>query len=435
MRNFFKTGFYALLALVTMSACSDDDSTDTPLPSLKVEFTMPDGFTSKFSGEVTISCKELGKDYTADAVDGVANFTSVYPGIYNIQAQQKMTKEEAQAAAPSISFNTAIQLNGVTNGVKVQNATDNIAKVSVNWTGESQLLISKIYGNGTKFNNGRNNNLPKYWEIYNNSSEVLYLDGLCLAQAHGLTTSKNPCKLYQQYQNEATYVSRIATLPGVHGQDKNIALQPGKSLVIAWNASNFITTENTSESATDKCTMNVDLSTADFEIESESFMWKQYGDNPNVPNMTPVYDCLPSAGFMQMNHAMLIFFATPDQIQSWVTDNDDSSYTVSTQKALKAKRVPNDIILDAVETFKASASQQKRIPDALDAKGIEDGNNTGSIFDRKVLYIAEDGRKVLQDTNNSSADFVVVASRNPEQFDGSHLVIRDYDKPEIQPAK
>lgn len=438
MKQIFKSSFVAMIALLAFVACSDDEE-GTKLPSLNIEISMPEGFTVPFNGTVTINCEQLHKEYSAMAKDGVVDFKNIYPGIYSLKAQLKMTKDEAKAAAPSLDIKTGIILNGGLKAVDVKLSEEGAqtpvkAQFQMNWTMESALLISKIYANGTKLNEtGKVQNMPKYWEIYNNSSEVVYLDGLCLAQAHGNTTSTNPCELYVKYQKEATYAARIAKLPGIHGTDKNIALQPGKSFVIAWHASNFILGENSQEGAADKCTMNVDLSTADYEIESTQRNWVQLGDNPQVPNMLPVYDCLPTAGFLQFTQALFIFFASEEEIEGWTTDVDQSSYTVSFQKTWKAKRVPNEVIIDAVETLKASAKQQKRIPDMLDAAGVEAAWNTGSIFDRRVNYIAEDGRKVLQDTNNSKQDFVVVESRDAANFDGSHLVIRDYDKPEIQP--
>ena len=290
-----------------------------------------------------------------------------------------------------------------------------------------------MYTNGTKNNAGRSVNYPKYWEIYNNTDNTLYLDGLCIAQAHGNSTSKNPCELYTKYQNEATYASRIARLDGTHGVTQNIPLEAGKSIVIAWNAHNFIVPEDT-EGAQDKCTMNVDLSGADYEIESTAYFWNKYGDNTNVPNLKAVYDCMPTAGFLQMGQAVFIFFATEDEIDGWETGTDATSYTIASQQNLPAKRVPNSIVIDAVETVTTGAAQQKRIPDALDAKGIESLWNMGYIFDRKVQYVAADGRKVLLDTNNSSNDFVAVGSSDPENYDGSHLVIKNYDAPEIQPG-
>ncbi len=52
--------------------------------------------------------------------------------------------------------------------------------------------------------------------------------------------------------------------------------------------------------------MNVDLRNADYEIESESRAWKNYGDNPDAPNMVPAFDNLPTAGFLQMNQTLVI---------------------------------------------------------------------------------------------------------------------------------
>lgn len=180
--------------------------------------------------------------------------------------------------------------------------------------------------------------------------------------------------------------------------------------------------------------MNVDLSNADYEIESTAFFWNKFGDNANVPNLKAVYDCMPNAGFLQMIQAVYIFFATEEEIDGWETGTDATSYTTASQQNWKAKRVPNEIIIDAVETAKTGAAQQKRIPDALDAKPVESLQNMGIIFNRKIQYIAADGRKVLQDTNNSSNDFVAVGSSDPDNYDGSHLVIKNYDAPEIQPG-
>lgn len=434
MKHFFKIGFVLFIATLMLSSCKKDDPSDNML-NVVVTVNMPDEFiNSRYSGNVTIINKDMGKEYTDIAADGIVEF-KVYPGIYNLEAQFTMTAEDAKKAAPTLSFSTDIIITGIVKEFKVEQSVDDMptrVEVNTDWAVKSDLLISKVYCDGTKNNNGKNNNIPKYWEIFNNTREDIYLDGLCLAQAHGNTTSKNPCKLYVN-DKDHTYASRIARFPGNHGIDRNIPLAPGKSIVIAWQASNFIIPENTSETATDQCTMNVDLSQSDYEIESTNWAWKNLGDNILIPNLTVPYDCLPSAGFLQLQNAMFIFFATEDDIEKWETDIDDSSYAIGSQKKWQAKRVPNDIIIDAMEVFKQGANQQKRIPDVLNAAGIEGPQNEGVIYDRKIQRIELDGRIVLKDTNNAKEDFVVVVSRNREAYDGSHLVIRDYTKPEIQP--
>ena len=424
----------ALAALLSFAACEKSDDNQT---SVTVSVKMPGDFPTTapaYSGDVTITNTTMGKSYTAKAVNGTAEFDKVYQGIYDVLVSGSMTADEFKAAAPELAKGTDILLNGNASNVQVVKDGDNNVEIQLTWAVKSDLLISRMYTNGTKSNAGAKVNYPKYWEIYNNTDNTIYLDGLCIAQAHGNSTSDNPCELYTKYQNEATYASRIARLDGTHGVTTNIPLEAGKSIVIAWNAHNFIVREN-SEGATDKCTMNVDLSNADYEIESTAYFWNKYGDNTNVPNLKAVYDCYPAgSGFLQMTQAVFIFFATEEDIDRWAKGTDATSYSSPSQQMWSAKRVPNDIIIDAVETVKTGASQQKRIPDALDAKGVEAMENMGYIFDRKIQYITADGRKVLLDTNNSANDFVAVGSSDPDNYDGSHLVIKNYDAPEIQPG-
>lgn len=434
MNKTIKLSALALAALLSFAAC---EKSDDNLVSMTVNVVMPADFPATapaYSGEVTISNTVMGKTYTVEAQNGVAEFDKIYQGVYDILVSGSMTAEEFKTVAPELANGSDILLNGNASGVQaIKGDEANSAEVQLTWAVKSDLLISRMYTNGTKDNVGKNVNYPKYWEIYNNTSETIYLDGLCIAQAHGNATSKNPCELYTKYRKEATYASRIARFEGTHGVTTNIPLEAGKSVVVAWNAHDFIVPENT-EGATDKCTMNVDLSDADYEIESTAYFWNKYGDNANVPNLKAVYDCMPNVGFLQMTQAVFIFFATEDEIDGWATGTDGTSYTIASQQNWMAKRVPNEIVIDAVETAKTGASQQKRIPDALDANAVESLENMGFIFDRRIQYITADGRKVLLDTNNSANDFVAVGSSDPENYDGSHLVTRNYDAPEIQPG-
>lgn len=428
MKQLFYYCLIIPMMVLTLVSCEKPvDNTVTVVVNVSMPADFPQ--TAKYNGNVILSSTTTDKEYTIQAVDGVATIPGVYQDIYDVTVSQTMTYEEFKTVAPELATSSSIILSGNAKAFKVikdPEATVNPSvSVSLSWCVESSLLISKIFYNGTKKNSGSNNNMPKYVEIYNNTAETIYLDGLCFGLAHGNTTSANPCQLYLDHK-DATYAQKIGALPGVHGTDKKIALEGGKSLVLALMAINYYDPAE----GTTKQTMAPDLSTADYEIFSTA-SW--FTNNESVPDMTPLHDCLPSAGFGSLNPAVIIFFASQTDVESWEIGVDESSYTVASQKLWQAKRVPNSIILDAVETYKKDASQQKRIPDALDAVGIESANNEGIIFDRAILYITEDGRKVLKDTNNSSKDFVAIASRDRENYDGKHLVPRDYDKPEIQP--
>ncbi len=436
MKTTLKLLIPLLLLSVFFISCKKEDP-KSALVDFEVKVNLPKDFSAsaKFGGEVIIINKATAKTYAVTAISGVALFKDIYQGIYDIDITQTLNQQEFSQFAPELgNSSSSYTLKGSKSDVQVSKEAAADVEIELNWFGETALLISKIYCNGTKKNEGAINNMPKYWELYNNSDEVIYLDGLCLAQAHGNSTgSDGSCDLYVKYQNEATYAARIAIFPGTHGTTRNIPLQPGKSVVIAWNASNFIITGQPNNK--DNCTMNCDLTDADFEIEqSTAAAWRTYGDNQDVPNLTPIHECIPTAGFLQLNQAVFIFYATQQEVESWPTGTDPSSYYVESQKNWIAKRVPNDRILDAVETFKTDTPQNKRIPDILDSKGVESPNNQGIIFDRKIRLILPDGRRILQDTNNSSNDFAVIWPRTPDSYSGDHLVPRNYDKPEIQPG-
>ncbi len=69
-------------------------------------------------------------------------------------------------------------------------------------------------------------------------------------------------------------------------------------------------------------------------------------------------------------------------------------------------RIPNSLVIDSFEGLRdAESSSFQRIPAALDA-GFVFATDTyvGESFRRKVA-LTQDGRTVLQDTNNSGNDF------------------------------
>lgn len=181
-------------AFLSFAACEKKDDNNV---SMTVNVIMPSDFpesSPSYSGDVTITNTTMGKTYTVKAVNGVAEFDKVYQGIYEILVSGSMTADEFKSAAPELANGYDILLNGNASDVQVikEDGKVNSADIQLVWSVKSELLISRMYTNGTKNNAGRSVNYPKYWEIYNNTDNTLYLDGLCIAQAHGNSTSKNP---------------------------------------------------------------------------------------------------------------------------------------------------------------------------------------------------------------------------------------------------
>jgi len=429
VKKFIKTTFLLILPALTLfwGCQKENDNTVNAI----VNVTLPSDFpaTAKFNGSVEIISTTTSKTYTAVAVNGVASFDKVLPDIYNIYVNKTLSLDEFKTIAPALAGSAGIVMNGSSKSFKViktSGVENPTATVNLDWCVQSNLLISKLYWNGSKYNKGTNESLCKSMEIFNNTDQTIYLDGLCIGFVHGNTTAANPCALYTTYK-DATYCSQIARFDGTNGVTKNIPLEKGKSVVVALIAKNYIVTTD----GDTKYTMAQDLSKADFEVYSTA-TW--FVDNPNVTNINPVYSANPASGLASLNPAFVLFYATQADIDSWETGVDESSYTVASQKAWKAKRVPNSIILDAIEAYKKDSNKQKRIPDVINSQGIDGLNNEGTIFDRKILYITDDGRIVLKDTNNSAKDFVEIQSRDRANYSGAHLILKDYTKTEIQPS-
>ncbi len=430
MKNYLKWTLIFFLAAGFFIGCEKDEDEDNTV-TVQVNVLLPSDFpsTAIYSGEVTLESTTTNDIHTATAVNSVATFEGVLPGVYDVMVSQVLSAQQIQSLAPGLGVSADVILSGQTTGFQVikDDETEVVTtEVQLTWMVQSSIVISKFFWNGTKSNNDRNQMLVKSFELYNNTAETVYLDGLCFAMVIGNSTSSNPCALYIEHE-DAAYVHQIARFEGTHGETQNIPLEPYSPVVVALMAQNYIVPEE----GPDQMTMAQDLTQADYEIFATSAWWV---DNPDVPNINPVYSVNPAAGFAGLNMAMVLFYATEEDIDSWETGVDESSL-VGAQRTWQAKRVSNTLILDAIETFRKDANQQKRVPDAVDAQGIEGVTTEGNTFDRKVLYVTEDGHKVLKNTNNSAADFIEIQSRDRENYCGAHLILRDYDKPEIQPSK
>lgn len=203
------------------------------------------------------------------------------------------------------------------------------------------------------------------------------------------------------------FVNTAARFPG-SGSEHPLA--PGESVVVAQSAANFVTEERP---------MDIDLTGADFETYYADSDMSQ--DNTAVPNMEIVYKAIAGARVFGMaTMSVILFRATDAEIASMEKLPEPGSS--SSNVFLK---IPNGIIIDAVQQYKAEDANPVMHAE-LDASAAVLGREVPVIAERKVAYTATDGRKVLQDTNNSGADFVVSTS-----VDGTpaFLVPRQYDKP------
>ena len=415
----------AFAGAVVLTSCERKEIAS--IPEVTVQVNLPEGFSSSavYSGEVSLTDKATGKVKTVKAENSVAVFKKVPYGAYTVTASASLTNEEFKAQAPEISASVTAGISLNSNPVDAvlssnEDASEPIV-VNVAWSIPSSLVISRIYNFGTLKLDNKAYNIDKYIEIYNNSSETQYVDGLYLGEAYGSIVSASP------YANIATgnfcYVQRVVRIPGNGTQ---YPVEPGKSIVIAQNAKNHIDAE--------VVTNTVDLSGADFECYVEGALASQFpSDNADVPNIEEVFGANKNAArfFGGQGTVPVLFrmtetlFTALNAVLAPGTDAYGDTY------AFYCKPIAASDILDAVDGFRVGFENRggPHVPAVVDASGAL--FNQKNITLRKIAYYTPDGRAVLQDTNNSSKDFVIVESTNE---DASILVPRKYDVPQIQPG-
>lgn len=260
---------------------------------------------------------------------------------------------------------------------------------------EAKFVFKEIFFTGTRTPEDKPYNGDKYFIIYNNSTEVLYADGLLIAQSSFNTTTQRDYR--PDVMDEAFTSEQIIMLPG-SGTDHPV--NPGEQIVIANNAINHLEYNSNS----------LDLTGADFEIE---MIGSIEVDNPDVPNTINVVGNLTmhNQGYKSYVLAELPEDMTVEQFI------EESAYTYSyiavngREMFFDANKIPNEYIIDAVNLSVQEEFEWFVMVPQLDmgwtycGTTASDNNRFGKAVIRKVAADSEDGVVFLQDTNNSTQDF------------------------------
>ena len=152
------------------------------------------------------------------------------------------------------------------------------------------------------------------------------------------------------------------------------------------------------------------MSKADWETYNER-PDNRDADAPGVPNLEKTYFTGGFDWLMTVFGPGLIIFRTDDFQKLEKLTAPGSTSTVQYVK------IPNSMVIDTFEALKdAGSGSFKRIPVALDAGFVFASNTyTAESFRRKTRTTIN-GRRVLQDTNNSTNDFELLTKPSPKAF-------------------
>ncbi len=334
-------------------------------------------------------------------------------GFYNVEVTGtvKYVKIETGGVSEGQSKEISKSIKGVSENliVKGENLSVSIATFVFNAESGQGFVLSEIYFSGSLTPEGKQFDHDKFFEIYNNSNQTLYADGLCIAETE-LRTVQSLNKYEVDIRNEAVPVITVYRIPG---EGKDYPVLPGKTIVLC-----DIPVNHQAEIPT-----AIDLSQADFEWYDKGSIWPD-PDIPEVPNMEKVATMSESIWSMNnIGYTSYILFRPPMQLTpEEFTANYAYHYKWFFEHASMqiwmeedAWKVPNEWVVDAVQLSTPSDFEWTILDPSLDISWTHSGDNNDERHNhsvkRKVSH-KEGNRIVLQDTNDSAFDFIATAA-NP----------------------
>lgn len=431
------------VTLASLAACKKDrPETSTVDLQVQVSSSITAAEDQDFPfADVQVTLTNLRNQSTsvlAPDASGKLVFSGIAAGDYNINA------------AVTISRTDYAALSGTDPGADVSfNASQNNLSIPVGFSETLQLelvngtsgrfLIKQVYYAGSSTKDGAVFR-DQFIEIYNNTGEVLYADGLYVSRLTGKQSKPDGKEHYQangqldwskspdmpadiDANKDYVYLRDLFQIPGSGSQ---YPVNPGESIIIAQNAMNHkipFTNNSGKEVSVNNPDLTIDLSGADFEVYFGDIpghkLFASDIDNPSVPNMNVVkYE---GNDWILDNNGRdsYIIFKTPDDLDvNSLPSYYQPSLSAPVESTKKYTQLPVDVIMDAVEVQPNLADDRipKKLRPDFDAgfTFVSQGSYSSQAVIRKTAD-TENGRKILKDTNNSAEDFVV-QKVNPRGF-------------------
>lgn len=384
--------YLTIAVMALLQSCSkDDDNYSGKQTALTLKLSNPEDLNNVVLSNLTVSFKELNTGKITESSSFTNNNLSIAlsEGSYEISINGKINYSAGESTVDAL-------VSGYKESVVITGQT---AVVSLNLflkTSQSDFIIEEVFFTGTKTAEGKQYLGDKYFKICNNTDQVLYADGLMIAQSEFMTIEKQ--NYTPNIMAKSFAASAIAIVPG-NGTTYPIA--PGAYFIIAEDAINHKEYNPGS----------MDLRTANFEFYTED---ADDVDNPAVPNMQNLFSSMVihNRGFKSFVIARL-----PINKDAFLADYTyDYEYNMviggeSYPMGESVYSIPNEWIVDAVNLSVASEFQWIVTAPSLDmgwtycGKVDADQSRYGKSVRRKVLSTNAKGIKTLKDTNNSTLDF------------------------------
>lgn len=395
----------SILPIVT--SCVDEQNL-TLVSEYTVQVTMPDKIKDSYlfvNKSVTLRSQRMTYTTTTDQ-NGLAKFSNIIPDIYDVYTSWDISGDEYVNMSDSLVENKPALISGISSSHKI--FSDSLITLKTLLSVKQSLLISKVYASGTRDFNNSAYTADAYIEIFNNSDEIQYSDGIYLALVEG----DSPIAFAAKDNPTDIHARQVFRFPG-KGTDYPIL--PGKSIVAC----------NSAIDHTANATTTVNLQNADFEFKNTL---SKPINNPLVESMILIHTSYVGLNYLNLQRGGvngICMFKTTENVGSYPLD-----YPPGKTSGNKFLRIPAKFVFDGVEILAYRSTgvdvNSKRLQNFIDA-GYKTISSTSGYShestERKVdTKKSTNARIYLTDTNNSLNDMVTVTDPTQKKYDKALLL-------------
>lgn len=389
----------AATAAGTTSCVDNSDTQDEDTIAVAFDNIWPEGVDPATIVSASLSMRELntGATYTVDPMS--PRLASLPLGVYDYTGSIKVVESQGDDVSVEKTLRT------VGSAVTINVAS----RIALTWFYSNpggSLVFSEIYAAGSPNATATGGLRDSYIRIYNNTDRTIYADGIGIAESALINSRSNAFEILTPANDRQVNFTAgtIWVIPG-SGTDHPVA--PGESIKIVDQAIDWSA----------QVAGALDHTDADFEWHDDN---RQDTDNPQVADLDKWY-CYSNTIWIMANQCnrsyALVKFPEGMTAETYLAQYHGAYEYIHTTGAQmtndRAYLIPNEWILDGVNLSNDVVWVYGALGNAVDISYAsistvdKDPNRFGRVFRRKVAAEVG-GVKVLQDTNDSRADFTVV---------------------------